>query len=121
MSKPTSVQQGTRILPAIEMEIDYTATVSEVKRRVLEAMGLDGENESKSRRFRATNWSQEAGALVEEVELVVSREGRVLLERTMESIEGLVAESMLLLEEGEVPIIGVKCIDVYLWKPSMNR
>ena len=101
------------------MEIEYTASVASVRQKAMELLGLA--EDGRPRRFRATNWSQEAGDLVEEFEFLISKSGRVLVERTMEIIDGLVEGSMLLLEEGEAPILGARPVEVYIWKDSMRR
>ena len=39
----------------------------------------------------------------------------------MDTVTGLAEKSLLLLEEGEPLILGIKYIHIFLWKPSMCR
>ena len=65
--------------------------------------------------------SEESDALLEESEFVCSKVGGSLVSRCMDNVPGLVDKTLLLLEEGEPLVVGIKYINVFLWKQSICR
>lgn len=73
------------------------------------------DREMNSYRFRKTNWCQESGALLEEWRTVSNGSKAVTSSPNTLAVEGFQSDTLLLLEEGRLPVKGETTVKVWIY------
>jgi len=114
--KWSPLRPGTRGT-VVELTVSEHITVQILKEEACAIAGLDG-GEAGGRRLRFTNWLEEAGELVPEVQEVGF--GEPLSYLSLKEA-GLPSPDVLLLEEGRTPRAGEVMLHITAWLPSPSE